>query len=261
MLNARHFFIVFGLGASAIAQAESVQAQLDALTQIEEIRAELQTLRGQMEVTQFELKQLEQQQRDFYDDLNQRLSQQTPKTQSATPAVVAAPVTTPVVPTTTAPGAYSGSQGKPAAATHIAPGAIVDTTAVVAEVNNAGNDLGAYQAAYNFLQNKKYPEAVAGFNAYLSAYPKGDYVANSEYWLGEIYLIQHQYPQAEKAFSRVVNEYPAHQKAADALLKLGYVYEASGDKQKALTAYQQVQQKFPNTAVAQLAQTKASQLN
>ncbi|MFA6038252.1 MAG: tol-pal system protein YbgF, partial [Legionellales bacterium] len=227
MLNVRHFLVIIGCCATSVAQAESVQAQLDALTQIEEIRAELQALRGEVEVTQFELKQLEQKQRDYYDDLNQRLSQKE-QTTPAAPAAVVAASTAPTVPTTTAPNAYSGPEGKPAAAPIVAPGAIVDTTTAVAEVNNAGNDLGAYQAAYNFLQNKKYPEAIAGFNAYLSAYPKGDYVANSEYWLGEIHLIQHQYPQAEKAFSRVVNDYPAHQKAADALLKLGYVYEASG---------------------------------
>ena len=58
----------------------------------------------------------------------------------------------------------------------------------------------------------------------------------------------------------MINKYPGHQKSADALLKLGYVYEASGDAPKALMTFEQVQQKYPNTAVAQLANAKATQL-
>jgi tol-pal system protein YbgF len=274
MQTVRNLFLMFGLFIATAVQAESFQSQLDVLSQLEEIRTELQMLRGQVEVTQHELAQLEQRQRDYYDDLNQRLAAQQSKPATTTPttttpSVVAPPpavITTPTKPTTpTAPGAYHGSEGIPAPAPNHAPGAAAainttDTTAAVAAINNAGSDLAAYQAAYQLLQNKQYTEAIAGFNAYLTTYPQGEYIANVDYWLGEVYLIQHQYPQAEQAFSRVVTQYPEHQKSADAMLKLGYVYEASGDSQKALTAFEQVQQKYPNTAVAQLAQTKAAQL-
>lgn len=254
MQTVRNLFLMFGLFIATAAQAESFQSQLDVLSQLEEVRTELQMLRGQVEVTQHELAQLEQRQRDYYDDLNQRLAAQQSKpttttSTTTTPSVVAPPPAVVIPPT--APGAYHGSEGVPAPAPHHAPGAAI---------NNAGSDLAAYQAAYQLLQNKQYTEAIAGFNAYLTSYPQGEYIANVDYWLGEVYLIQHQYPQAEQAFSRVVTQYPEHQKSADAMLKLGYVYEASGDSQKALTAFEQVQQKYPNTAVAQLAQTKAAQL-
>ncbi|HLF67153.1 MAG TPA: tol-pal system protein YbgF, partial [Gammaproteobacteria bacterium] len=188
-------------------------------------------------------------------------------------------ITTPTLPpagaTNPAPGAYSGSSGMPSAAPTVAPGAVnvapahtppvstapaIDTTQIVQDIKNAGSDLNAYQAAYQLLQNKQYVEATAGFNTYLQTYPQGEYVANVDYWLGEIYLIQHNYPQAEQAFLKVVTQYSNHQKAADAMLKLGYVYEASGDRAKAIATLEQVQRQYPNTAVAHLAQTKASQL-
>lgn len=264
MLTVRNFALVASLMLATAAQAETMQNQLDALTQLEELRTEMQTLRGDLEVTQHELAQLKQQQRDYYDDLNQRLNELTKKdtvSASVSPAVVNPPQATVVNTTNTTPDAYSGASGQPAQAPNIAPGAIVDTTTAEAAVVNANGDLPAYQVAYGFLQNKKYPEAVAAFNTYLSTYPQGEYVANVDYWLGEVYLIQHQYPKAEQAFSQVVNKYPSHQKAGDALLKLGYVYEANGDKQKALDTFLQVQQKYPNTTVAQLAQTKASQIH
>ncbi len=263
-MNMRYILATIALFTTSAVQAESVQAQLDALTQLDEVRTEMQTMRGDIEVLQHEIDQLKQQQRDFYDDINQRLG----KLESAKPAAGAAIAPATVAPAAVAPapavkppGAYAGSEGTPHAAPLVPPPtSSVDTSDAIAAVKNAPSDLAAYQAAYKLLQGKQYTEAAAAFDTYLTAYPQGDYVANVDYWLGEVHLIQHNYPAAEQSFSRVVTQYPGHQKSADALLKLGYVYEASGDNQKALTTFQQVQQQFPNTAVAQLANTKASQL-
>jgi tol-pal system protein YbgF len=259
MLIVRYVVFAISLCAATLAQAESVHAQLDVLTQLEEIRAELQTLRGDLEVNQHKLTQLEEQQRNFYNDLDQRITALSNKTQPVAVAPIVAPAPIASAPIASAPvlAAPAPVASAPVAAPVITT---IDTTQAVATVNNAGNDLAAYQAAYQLLQNKQYTEASAAFNAYLQAYPQGEYVANVDYWLGEIYLIQQNYPQAEQAFSRVVNQYPAHQKSADALLKLGYVYEAMGDQTRALATLDKVQQQYAGTAVAHLAQTKATQI-
>ena len=108
----RGLISVVSLCAVSLAQAESLPSQLDVLTQLEEIRAEMQALRGELEVTQHQMSQLEQQQRDFYDDINQRLTQLS---QAPAATVATMPVTPPVVSNTPAPGAYTGSEGLPAA--------------------------------------------------------------------------------------------------------------------------------------------------
>lgn len=269
-----HLIAKFGLLALSFGSlnvyAESLARQnLDMYTQLEQIQTELQSLRGELEVNQHKLAQMEQQQRDYYDDLNQRinaLSANSTAQPTAAPYVPAAVATTtpPAVMTTPAPATTVAPVPAPAMTTAPAPvvpvTTNVDTTQAVAAVSNAGSDLAAYQAGYQYLQNKQYPEAVAAFNTYLQTYPQGEYAANVDYWLGEIYLIQRNYPLAEQSFSRVVTQYPQHQKSADALLKLGYVYEAAGDTQKALTTFEQVQQRYSGTAVAHLAQTKVDQL-
>jgi tol-pal system protein YbgF len=260
MLTVRKFILFASFAVVTTAQAETMQSQLDALTQIEELRTEIQTLRGELEVTQYDLNQVKQQQRDYYDDLNQRITQlsKTPSAATATP--MNTEVAQNIVGTKPAPAAYAGTSGAIEPEPNIPPAAIIDTTTAEAAIKNANGDLAAYQIAYGFLQSKKYPEAAAAFNTYLTTYPKGEYIANVNYWLGEIYLIQHKYPEAEHAFSVVVNQFASHPKAPDALLKLGYAYEAAGDKQKALATFQEVQQKYPNTTVARLAQSKASQI-
>lgn len=253
MLTVRNFALLTSFLMAAAVQAETMQSQLDALTQVEELRTEMQTLRGELEVTQHEIEQLKQQQRDYYDDLSQRISQISKTGTAAAPAEINPNTAVAVDTIGTKP---ANVEPEP----QIASPGVIETTTAEAAVKNANGDLAAYQIAYAFLQSKKYPEAIAAFNTYLTEYPRGEYVANVDYWLGEVYLIQRQYPQAEKAFSIVVTEYPSHQKAADALLKLGYVYEALGNQQKALETFALVQQKYPNTTVAQLAQTKASQI-
>lgn len=260
MLNLRHFGFLVLTSLAFTAQAETMQSQLDALTQVEELRTEIQTLRGELEVTQYEVNQLKQQQRDYYDDLNQRIQQLTknPAQASAKPNTA---VAVDMIGTKPAPAAYAGESGAIEPEPHIPPAAVIDTTTAEAAIKNASGDLEAYQIAYAFLQSKKYPEAATAFNTYLTTYPKGEYIANANYWLGEVYLVQHKYPEAEQAFSTVVNKFPSHQKSPDALLKLGYAYEASGDKQKALSTFQEVQNKYPNTTVARLAQTKATQIH
>lgn len=252
--------VIFSL-STPVAQAEttSLESRLDVLTQLEELRTEVQSLRGQLEVAQHQQMQFEQQLRDFYSDLDKRMVQ----LQSQETSKMVAPVTVSKTPAANeVQKTYVGSPGMPTEKPAVPPTAViaVDNTEAVNVIKNAKSDLDAYQAAYLFLQNKQYSEALAAFTAYLEAYPQGEYAANVYYWLGEVYLIEHHYSKAEQEFSKVLSQYPDHQKAADALLKLGYVYEAMGNKQQALTTYQKVQQQYPNTAVAQLAQTKAAQL-
>lgn len=104
----------------------------------------------------------------------------------------------------------------------------------------AGDDGSAYKAAYAHLRNRDLTAAIKGFTDYLNQYPKGQYAANSQYWLGEIYLVEGKPDQARQWFERVVSEFPADRKAPDAKYKLGTVLFQLGDKAKARQLLQQV---------------------
>lgn len=170
--------------------------------QVQLLQDEIRTLRGMVEELNYEVTQLKARQMDDYMNLDRRLSS-TVTGSSSNPAQ---PSNTVRVGASTAPA--STSMGTPDETEH-------------------------YSNAYNQLKAGKVPEAIALFKEHNAKYPNGKYVANSHYWLGEIYVLQGQLELARQSFSTVVDNYPAHRKAPDSTFKLGQVYHLLGDKAKA----------------------------
>ena len=89
-----------------------------------------------------------------------------------------------------------------------------------------------YNNAYNQLKAGKVADAVKQFKAHIAKYPNGLYVANSHYWLGEIYVLQNELELARQSFTTILERHPAHRKAPDSTFKLGQVYFMMGNKGK-----------------------------
>lgn len=119
------------------------------------------------------------------------------------------------------------------------------------------DDGAAYKAAYAKLRQRDLQGATQGFSQYLEQFPKGQYAANSQYWLGEIYLVEGKLELARQWFERVTKEFPADRKAPDAQFKLGTVLFQLGDKAKAKALLQQVANS--NADAARLAKDFLSQ--
>ncbi len=60
------------------------------------------------------------------------------------------------------------------------------------------------------------------------AYPNGALADNTQYWLGEAYLITQEYDHAAAAVPAVWPELAGLRKAPDALLKVGYTQQEQG---------------------------------
>ncbi|MYM65028.1 tol-pal system protein YbgF [Pseudomaricurvus sp. HS19] len=176
-------------------------APADLFYQIQTLQQEVLELRGMVEEQAHEIQRLKQQRLDDYVNLDKRLSELS-SGGAVAPAV-------------------RGSGGERAVpATH--------TTA------QAPDEIQRYRTAIDLvLQKKDYDAAVTSFNQYLRDFPQGRYAANSQYWLGEIALLQEDYEQARQWFTRMLDEHPAHAKVPDATYKLGTVYHRLGDSKKA----------------------------
>jgi tol-pal system protein YbgF len=175
--------------------------------QIQILQDEIRTLRGMVEELNYEVTQLKARQMDDYMDLDRRLSA----------------------------AATGGSSNPVQSSNAVRVGASTETTSTPAGIPATGtpDETEHYSNAYNQLKAGKVPEAIALFKEHYAKYPKGKYVANSHYWLGEIYVMQGQPELARQSFSTVVDNYPAHRKASDSTFKLGQVYYLLGDKAKA----------------------------
>lgn len=185
--------------------------------QVQLLQDEIRTLRGMVEELNYEVTQLKTRQMDDYMDLDRRLS-----------------------------SAVIGGFSKPVQSSNARVGASAEAANTPAE--GSPDETEHYSNAYNQLKAGKVPEAIALFKEHNAKYPNGKYVANSHYWLGEIYVLQGQLELARESFSTVVDNYPAHRKASDSTFKLGQVYYLIGDKAKAKPLLEKAASGNDNTA-------------
>ena len=209
-----------------------LEAQLRNITQqnmfssLNDVRQEVQVLRGQLEKQQHDIQVLAIQQKQFYQDLNARIegSAKTKVAQNDTEK---------------ADSSASTAQKK----------------AVVATEENK-----LYRDAFELLRSKQYNDAINAFQIYLSKFPSGEYTVNSYYWIGEIYYLQGKSAEAKKAFSSVANNFPNSQKVPDALLKLAIIEIDAGKVDQGRTLLEKVQRQYPGTTAARLAALRYQEL-
>ena len=178
--------------------------------QLQVLQQEVQQLRGMVEEQSNELRKLKQQRLDDYVELDRRLSSRANQvpTQPA-PAQRAAPVNT--RPQVRSPQASSPSEFQ------------------------------EYRSAIDLvLKQRNYDQAVVELNDYLTKFPRGQYAANAQYWLGEIYLVKNELDLSRQWFSRLLSEFSSHAKVPGAKYKLGTVYDQLGDKAAAKVLLQEV---------------------
>lgn len=214
--------ILSGLSAQVLAQVTVVESrptaqaatisgpvtpdanqQADLFYRLQALQQEILELRGLVEEQSFELNRLKQQRHDDYMDLDRRVA------------------------------ALSGGGGG---------GSFSSTPVVTADkgTKSGAGEEAAYKSAYGQLRQRDLLGAAKGFLAYLDQYPKGQFAANSQYWLGEIYLAESKLEQSKTWFERVLKDFPSDRKAPDAKYKLGTVLFQLGDKAKAKTLLQAV---------------------
>jgi len=134
----------------------------------------------------------------------------------------------------------------------------------VVEPENKDSEKYCYDTAYRYIVVKQYDQAITGLKILISRFPKGTYVANAHYWLGDIYLTQWQenrsnkefLKQAMDSFNTVINNYQTHHKAGDALLKLGIVELERENWLAAENLLNQVIEKYPGSSRSALAELK-----
>lgn len=203
-------------------QEMSNMTNMNLSQQVEELRLEVQQLNGRVQVQQHSIQVLGDQQRSFYQDLNRRIQQIGNS------------------------GGISMTQKQQKQKQKQAP-----TKPMAAKAKL--KDSGVYRSAFNLLVKKKYDDALAAFQGYISQYPNGTSVANAYYWVGELYLKKNDTKMAAQSFSHVISQYPSSNKVPDAKLKLAVIHISQGKTAQARRELQSIKQRYPNSTAAQLA--------
>ena len=114
-----------------------------------------------------------------------------------------------------------------------------------------------YKSAYFNLRKGKVDKAMVEFNQIVTHYPKSSLADNSQYWLGEAYLLKKQKEKAMEEFDKVVANYPDSDKVPGALLKLGLVQLSLNNRPKAKEYLDYIIINYPKTRAAKIASTRA----
>ncbi|MBQ0764649.1 tol-pal system protein YbgF [Marinobacter psychrophilus] len=212
--------------SEASRQAGNNQASAELFYMLQQLQGDVRRLQGEVEEQRHLVDRLEQQGRDRYIDLDQRILKLTAAQQQAQAAASAAP----------APAAAS-VQAK-------------DYRQPSAEESKA------YNGIVDLIRNqKKYDQAITQIYEFLDTYPEGDLTVNAYYWLGEVYLVKPQLEQAKQAFSIVATRFADHRKAPDSTYKLGVTLDRLNEKEEASRRMQTVVKNYPDSSAAKLAQS------
>jgi tol-pal system protein YbgF len=193
--------------------------------EIAQLRAETQSLRGEIETLRFNSEGAADRQRDLYVDLDQRLASMEQRG--------------------TAPLAFPGIAGNAGGA----PAAVAGMS-----------DQQAYDAAFELIQARQYQDGSTAFTSFLLSYPTSVLRDNAQYWLAETYYVQREFAAALPEFERVIGSYPQSAKLPDALLKIGYCNYELKNWDAARQALTQVTRLYPDTTAARLAEQRLSRI-
>jgi tol-pal system protein YbgF len=219
-------------------RAANNQGNVDLLNQVTQLKAEVSSLRSQIEELQQANEQAQSTARAQYLDLDGRLNRL-----EGAGAPISPGAGLPAAPDTAQPSAAPGAIVAPPASGAAAP--------VVAAVG--ADERASYEAAFDVLKAGRYDESARLFQQFLQQHPDGAYAPNARYWLGESYYVTQNYELALEQFKALYERYPTHDKAPGALLKVGLSQYGLKQMDAARETLTQVTQKYPGSDAARTA--------
>jgi len=114
-----------------------------------------------------------------------------------------------------------------------------------------GSATETYLRAFSDYASGRYPQAIAGFEEFLRAFPDNEYASNAQFWIGECYYAQQNYEQAAVEFMKMATRYPQSTRTPDALLKTASAYQKLGRGDEARQLMNLLRERYPQSAAAQ----------
>jgi tol-pal system protein YbgF len=261
---------------------------IELMNQIEDLQAEINRLRGQLEVLTNGLDNAQKRQRDMYLDLDTRMRRMeqgaaTGAPRAEAPASPAAadsePRAKPVPPSDTEARAKPPGATAPAAAANNPPPVTTTqtvpaptapnpparptapaTTTAAAPASPDSHVRKAYDSGLAAYRSGDYQGAIAAFDGIVKRYPRDPLAPNAQYWIGDAWFNLRDFRSAATAQQTLINSYPDSPKVPDAMLNLGSAYAAQGDGANARRAWEDLVGRYPQTDAAEKARQRLARL-
>lgn len=221
------------------------KALLKLSEEIDKLRQDLAALRGQIEVVSNDIANTQRRQKDFYTDLDQRISaldqkyaavegrqQALENKQSATDSKPAAP----------GKSADSSPESSPPAA------------------DDRLSEQKIYDLALGHFKSQNYRAAAQGFTDFLKRFPDSSNLAQAYFWLGSSHYALQDCVSAMPAFQTVITRFTTSQRAPDAMLSLAECQTDMKDKAAARQTLNNLIKRFPASPAAKSGKERLSEL-
>ncbi len=219
-----------------IEDAAKAQPVLALAAEIEKLREEMRSLRGQIEVLGNNIEGVSKRQRDMYVDLDQRLRR------FEQPGAAIAPAT--------------GGAAPPAAAGAEAP----KTVAAVATGTVSVDENEAYERAQGQRRIGNYQGAITAFQGFVAKYPKSTLAPRAQYWIGDSYFNLRDFKNAITSQQKLVTTYPDSASVPDALLNMASSQLEAGDTAAARKTMDGLIARYPASDAAEKARRRVGNL-
>jgi tol-pal system protein YbgF len=196
---------------AAVESKLSNEKLLEMVSQVDNLKAEVAKLRGDIEVLNYNLQTTQKRQNDLYNDLDGRLGrlEGTGKHDASQPAAAAQQQ------------AAGDSQASP-----------------------------DYDKALNLLRARDFPNAVNALSLFIQQNPQAPQAAEAAYWLGVAHTALRQYDAAIDIHRRFVEQYPNNHFAPDALRNIGNCQRDLGQVDQAKNTYRRLIKLYPKSDAA-----------
>ena len=243
---------------------------------VESLQREVQTLRGLVEEQTYQIRQMENEQRDRYLDVDSRLSELNQRIpvglngmsngvnsigNSTSQVFGVGSITGPSSLESAAQVALNPNTNN--STTSVIPTGAGRDFSLLPENSQSTNSLVSnaepkieeelYQEARNLLLNDgEFESSISVFQQMIEEYPQGRLAPNAYYWQGEALILVERYSQAINVFNQVINNFPTHEKAPDSMLKLGIVYSLMNNERRAQQVWRELLVDFADSGSASL---------
>ena len=235
---------------------------MDLFNSIEQIKADISRLRGQIEVVTYEIEQSQKRQKDLYVDLDTRLRKlegggaASAPPDASTNVANATPASSAGAPGPTA-GAFSPPSPSTGANAGVTPPVPVNAGALqTRSPTDITAEQRAYDAALDAFKRGDYPAAISGFGAFVKAYPRSPLAPSAQYWVGNAQYARKDYRASIASQRQLIQSYPDSPKVPDALLNIASAQADMGDAAAARKSLEELITKYPQSEAASKAKQR-----
>ena len=267
---------------------------VELISQIETLNADINKLRGQIEVQNNQIETAQKRQREFYLDLDTRMralehpggsgkdkesagGKERDAAATAGDATGVAPpkdesAASEATKSSASPGAAPGGSStpvKPQAGAVPSPSAAPATAGLTPPVPTSSKPSGrdasnsadsrAYDEAYKVFKSGNYQAAIVDFTKFLGNYPNSLLAPNALYWSGVSYMNQRDYKNALAAHQNLLRRYPDSPKIPDSMLNLSNIQSEQGDSGSARNTLEDIVATYPQSEAATKARARLAQ--